>query len=523
MTIKKWTVLLLATALTCSCVGCGSKPEQTDSNQGDSVTLTWWTPLFPHVAQTATNFGEVALYKELEKETGVNLEFVHPAQGQENEKFNIMLSSGEYPDLFSWNFTTYKGGPQKAMEDGVIAGLDDYLSLATNYSKILKEHPDWDKQTTTDEGKHYTFATFYSNDELTCWFGPQIRKDLLDKANLPLPETIDEWDRVLRAFKDMGVEYPLCIAGTDFQSVFSGAFGVGDGFYQENGIVKYGFCEPAYKDYVNLMRTWYQDGLLDPDFYAQDSKALEAKITSGKAGAYLGAVGGAMGKYIPVLKNLDSSYEISGTKFLAKEKGEIPQFGVKSRDWAPATSVSISQQCENKEAAVKFLDYGYTEKGHMLYNFGIEGVSYNMVDGYPKYTDEILKNPDGLSVQHAMGKYLAAVYGGPFVQDVRYFEQYTPYEEQKEAVKLWSQQGSSRQMPLLTFTQEETEVIVSKTTAVDAFLSEGFLKFVTGKTSMDEYDSFVQKAKSMGLDDMIQVYQTALERYNAKPVQPNNQ
>ena len=28
----------------------------------------------------------------------------------------------------------------------------------------------------------------------------------------------------------------------------------------------------------------------------------------------------------------------------------------------------------------------------MAFNFGVENVSYKMVDGYPKYTDEILKN-----------------------------------------------------------------------------------------------------------------------------------
>ena len=91
---------------------------------------------------------------------------------------------------------------------------------------------------------------------------------------------------------------------------------------------------------------------------------------------------------------------------------------------------------KTKRAAAKFLDYGYSEEGHMLYNFGIEGVSYEMVDGYPKYTELITNNPDNLTMQHAMGRYMASAYGGPFIQDKRYYEQYLPYEEQKEAVSL---------------------------------------------------------------------------------------
>ena len=53
----------------------------------------------------------------------------------------------------------YKGGPQKAVDDGIIIELDPYLEGdAPNYSKLLKEHPDWDKQVKLDSGKHYTFA-----------------------------------------------------------------------------------------------------------------------------------------------------------------------------------------------------------------------------------------------------------------------------------------------------------------------------------------------------------------------------
>lgn len=516
---KQWMALVMAAAVATGVTGCGSDTDPDTSQESTQAKLTWWTQLFPHVAQTATNFGEVELYKELEKRTGVQLEFIHPAAGQVTEAFNIMLASEEYPDLITWDFTTYKGGPQKALDDGIIMELDNYLPQAKNYSKVLQEHPDWEKQTITDQGKHYTFALFYGEDWLTCWYGPQIRKDLLDQAGLPLPETIDDWDRTLYAFKEMGVPYPLSVTGKDLQSVFSGAFGVAEGYYQENGIVKHGLCEAGFKDYLALINRWYTDGLLDPDFYAQDGKTFEAKLTSGKVGAYLGAVGGAMGKYIPVLKTVDESYSLSGTKFPTQERGTLPRFGVKNNDYYPTTSVSISTQCKNMDAAVKFLDYGYSEEGHMLYNFGIEGVSYNMVDGYPQFTDLILKNPEGLSIQHAMGKYLAAVYGGPFVQDPRYFEQYLPYDEQKEAIQMWAQQDSSTHLPLIVFTTEEAEVISSKTTAVDSFISENLLKFITGKAPLEEYDNFVQQAKSMGLDEMIQIYQQALERYNAKTVQ----
>ena len=61
----------------------------------------------------------------------------------------------------------------------------------------------------------------------------------------------------------------------------------------------------------------------------------------------------------------------------------------------------------------------------MLVNFGIEGLTYNMVDGYPKYTDMIYNNPDGLTISQAMAYYMRTAINGPFIQDPRYLEQIT--------------------------------------------------------------------------------------------------
>ena len=124
MKLRKITATLLATAMLIPATGCKQTQE---SAEGDTLKITWWSRLWPHISQTAQNFGEVQFYQELEKRCNVDLEFLHPATGQENEKFNVLCASGEYPDLIEWDFTTYKGGPSKAVEDGVIVYLDDYL------------------------------------------------------------------------------------------------------------------------------------------------------------------------------------------------------------------------------------------------------------------------------------------------------------------------------------------------------------------------------------------------------------
>lgn len=511
---KNLITSILSVAMSVGCLaGCGGNGSIGENAKSE---LNWWIRLYPHVAQTATSFSEVELYKQLSENTGVGLEFIHPAIGQEKESFNIMLASGELPDLITYDFTTYKGGAQKAIEDGVIIAIDEYLDKAPNYKKYLEEHPEIDKQTTTDDGRHYCFASIGDDEYGGYWQGLQIRKDLLDKAGLPLPETIDDWDKTLKAFKSMGIEYPLTLTGVFQKGTFCGAFGIGEQYYQDDGVVKYGVCQPEFKEYLALMNRWYSEGLLDPDFYSQDGKTFNSKITSGKAGAYFAPVGGGMGTYLPVLKSVDENYDLSGTKFPVMNKGETPKYAIKTDEFSPSTSTYITTACKDIDAAIKLLDYGYSEEGHMLYNFGTEGVSYTMDNGYPKYTDEMLHNSEGLSAQHALAKYTAAIYGGSFVQDSRYFEQYQTYDQQKEAVKLWAQQEKGHLIPTLTFSVDETDTLAQKETTINSYMSEKVLGFITGKESLDKYDSFVEELKSMGMDEVIGIYQAALDRHNSK-------
>ena len=516
--MKKFLALLLAGCLAVSLAACEEKRETSTQTSGESNELSWWVKLYPNIAQTASSFSEIPLYQEVAKRTNTKINFIHPAAGQESEQFNLMLASGDLPDIITWDFlASYKGGPQKAIDDGIIIDLDPYLKeYAPNYMKVLKEHPEWEKESTLDSGKHYTMASFRGDDYLLCWFGPQIRKDLLDKAGLPVPETIDEWDKALRAFKDMGVKYPLTAKGLQLHWGWLGAYGVAENYYQDNGVVKYAPIEMGYKDFVSQMAIWYRDGLLDNDFATQDAKTFDAKILSGEVGGFCASAGGGMGNYIPVLSEKIPGAQLIGTKYPSLVKGEKSKYGQKDNNYFSSTSVCITSSAKDPAAIVKFLDYGYSEEGHMLYNFGIEGESYEMKDGYPKYTDLITHNSEGLNMATAMCRYMASSYCGPFVQDKRYYEQYLQYDEQKEAVKAWGEHDAVLKLPPLTFTEEESSFISAKTTEIDTYVKEGILKFIMGQTPISEYDNFVSNIKKMGVDDVLKVYQDAYDRYTKR-------
>lgn len=507
-----------AVALICAVgfAGCG---KDDGAVNGEKVKLTWWVPLYPAISQTAQNFGELEFYKELQERTGVELEFVHPPLGQESENFNIMIASDELTDMITGG--AYTGGNMQAIEDGYYIALNDYVEkYAPNFSKLLKENDDFRKVSSEDDGTYSQFPFFRGDNYLLSWQGPQIRKDWLDELGMELPETIDEWDTVLRAFKAKGVEFPLTLNQKSFTgystSMFMGAYGIGGGWYALDETMHCGYLEDGYKRFLTTLNTWYKDGLLDPDFYAQDDNTHDAKVTSGRAGAWIATGGGKMGSYLKAFKESGGKAKISGTKYAVLNKGETPMFGFKSPIYDSAMCVKITTDCKTPEAAVKFLDYGYSEEGHMFWNFGIEGVSYDMVDGYPKYTDVVINNPAGLDMSTAMVHYMASSYGSAFVQDKRYYEQYLQSEEQREAVSMWSQYQYSNKPPIITLTEEERKNTQDKETSINTYIDEMIIKFIVGEESLDNYDAFTGKLKEMGINDILEAKSNALDRYNSR-------
>ena len=141
---------------------------------------------------------------------------------------------------------------------------------------------------------------------------------------------------------------------------------------------------------------------------------------------------------------------------------------------------AITSKCKDIDKAMKFMDYGYTDEGRMLFNFGIEGDSYEMIDGYPTYTKKITHSEDGVSMQSMLALYCrAATAAIGSVQDPRYMEQYAGLPQQKDAVKIWSNTDALEHMiPTFSPSQEESNEYAKLITAVDSYNTEMISKFI---------------------------------------------
>ena len=501
----------------------GGATNGADSSKPYAGTkLTWWTKLNANVSSTYPNLGDTPWAKYVQEQTGIEIEFIHPTVGSEAEEFSIMVASGEYPDIIEHTWTGYAGGPAAAISDGVIIELDDTMkAYAPNFSKLMSEHPEVDKMVKTSDGHYYCFPFLRGLEQpnITQFSGGiLLRKDVLDELGLELPETIDEWNTVLRAYKDYGFEVPFTTRKEWMKDVWSPGFDNWGDFYVEDGVVKNGLIEDSRKEFLAKMNEWYEDGLIDRDWLVADKSSNQTYFTTEKSAAVNAPFGQGLGQYTQIMHEANpeiTQEDIRGTVPVTSKKGQNAKFSKMNQIYDKSgVSAAISTQCKNVEAAAWLLDWMYSEEGNLCCNYGIEGMTYEIKDGVPTYTDVIMKNPDGLSVANALAAYTRASTSGVCVQDEGYIEQYYEQDNQKEALELSKKTDMGEHFfPPTSVAAENTERYADIMNNVKTLSDEMEAQFISGNVSLDEWDSYIKQLKDFGIEDAIVMMQEAYDNY----------
>ncbi|MBQ4619913.1 MAG: extracellular solute-binding protein [Clostridia bacterium] len=496
----------------------------------EPVTLTVFMETDVKWSATKNSVAEVGSYQTIMEKTGVNLEFNHPAAGQQADQFNLMIASNNLPDIIYYNWASVSGGPAKYIEDGTILALNDYLEeWAPNFLAYMEKYPDIRKQTVLDDGTYYMLPMIRLDEETGAgtWFktaGFMIRQDWLTALDLEMPTTISELHDVLVAFRDNDPngngeadEIPFATTKDYGIAQFAGAFGILDDFYMDNGEVKYGPTQDAYLDYLTTMRDWYAEGLIDPEYAMTDASTLTSKVTNELVGANYYLLAGGMGTWINMMgeENLD----LVAMPWPSLEEG-APAYATSSdyNKVVVGPGVAFTKAClerGNLETAIRFRDYFYSPEGVIDSNFGILGESYTMVDGEAVFTDAVLNNDKGLTTTQALSQYALSASNDAMVKTAMYFKQVTLLlDNQKASQPVWNQCDISLLLPTLAHTAEESAFVAEKMNEINTYKKEMVMKFVLGEASLDEFETFVANIENLGIADVLECKQAAYDRYN---------
>jgi len=347
--------------------------------------------------------------------------------------------------------------------------------------------------------------------------GLSIRRDFLDKLGLEKPTTIDEWEVTLRRFKnELGVKAPLDINvnGWQFDTVgfFVSAWDIGPNWFQDevNGkmTVKYGPYEEKYAEFLGKMAQWYAEGLINPDSFTRDGATFDAMIHSGEiAAAGNAGYGPTLSYNLYAKQNGDDEFSYEPVQSPSLEKGGVVRYRNKET-YHKGEATVITTSCEHVERAMEFLDYGYSEEGFMLFNYGVEGISYEMVDGKPEWTELITNDPEGRNWPNIRDLY--KVHLGPYWRDWAAFP-VTDFE--LHCMEVWSIPTTELNLPLLSRTADENVRFSELWADISTHVNEKRIAFVTGEEPIENYEAFRNELKKMGIEELIEINQAALERY----------
>lgn len=493
----------------------------------ETETITYWYVYPPFFASFLASPADGQFFTELENRTNVEVEFYLASTETSSETFSIMAAGGDYTDLIQHGEQFFKGGGDASIEEDAFIRLNEYIEeFAPDYAAALDRFDSW-KDVTTDEGN---IVSFYGINEGLA--GPDkglaIRKDWLDELSLDVPQTYDEFYDVMLAFQsELGVASPLdlnysgtydtdvMVMGFDSKGYTKANQNVYP-FYQINGNVVYGPMTDEFKEYVTLMNKWYSEGIIYPDFVSntESSDTPEELIYNETVG---------------VMHIMDTNMaataqnsgvegmELVAVPELVKEVGQqLHMYGFTAVTTQGSVVVSKNAEDDGKaELICRWLNYNYTDEGSLLFNYGIEGNSFEYVDGKPQLTELVTNNPDGLIMNFAMAVYVQQ-FGPAVVDTTRSYVNAT--EAEKDAKYQWANgsDGAYYYPAIITMNADESSEFSRVFADIETFVSEYVVQFIVGTRSLDEWDSYASTIESMGIATCIELKQAAYDRYMAR-------
>ncbi len=495
---------------------------------GEDVRFSMWISFSDNMSTFMPNgFVDNHGYQKSVEMTGVNIDFREVPTTNNTEMFNIMIASGDYPDIITGIDMLWTGSYDSAIEQDIFIDLTEMIE---NYMPVYKSiYDDLDdsvkRDLHTDAGNFPKLLSidFYPDGATE---GAFIRADYLDAVGMDMPVTYDDLYNVLSAFKtELGLAQPLMLpagivhtsnslcSGYDVNGCFSTFPTVAEPYYMVDGEVKYGIVEEGYKQYISMIAQYYQEGLIDPDFITKNTNPMGSEyigsITSGDAGIFFGETNLVPNYYDGQSFNAD--FEIVPMPEIVQEAGQTTHFATETSPIGGRVSnIVVTTACEDIEKLGKYLDFFFTEEGALLVAMGVEGDGYvwdengNLAYAEAYLNAELTETEKPTLFVYSVLPMLTPDTPSSYTMDVQF-----------TCADVWdSNADTAYNMPnSISLTTDEQDEYYRYYTDIQTTIEENISKFVVGDRDMSEWDAFVEQLWSMGLQNCIDIKQAAVNRY----------
>ncbi|MDQ0207652.1 extracellular solute-binding protein [Alkalicoccobacillus murimartini] len=357
-------------------VGCSEEGSSGNNGEDGSAIETIDIMTMSYTPEPPQNDSPVI--KELEELTGKKMNMLFVPSTTYGDRFNVTLASGSLPHVMLGDKSP---SYISAVRDGAFWDLTDYLDDYENLkiNDIVKEN-------VSIEGRIYGIprARPLGRNAVV------IRKDWLENVGMDMPETIDDFYDVLKAFTEDDPDgngendtYGMAISEHEEPwNIMQTWFGAPNKWgFDDNGELIPDFTTDEYREALEWFNQIYDEGLINEDFAIMDPTQWTNPMINEEVGIIVdvadtaGRLHKAMVDKDPELDDvLDVFGAVSGDHGLVTK----PTTGYHSVFSISTTSVKSEE--ELKEVLAFLNDLNSEEAQNLTIN-GIEGVHYELENG----------------------------------------------------------------------------------------------------------------------------------------------
>ena len=403
-----------------------------------------------------------------------------PAGSDATAAYNLMLQDADLPQIIFGNKCS-TNEVETLINDGVAMDISHLLEeYAPDYWAFLHNKNDTNRvkdlamATTNNYGLTHFIGPRLTPENGT-WAGTAIRKDWLEELGLDVPETLEEVDYVARKFHEV---YGAVVTGpkTYFANCRFMADGTGSmgtwqyATYLDGNEVKLANMGQDYKEYLEFMHSWYEDGILDQNFSGGSPDSLEQMVNEEKTGLICTSV-----------------------DLIPKHNEWAKENGLKS-EWIPIPNI-----VENKGDMAK--------AAHANYSAWVGKAGET---GTPQFTDIMLNHLLGLTAA-------TEIYTGGTTNTLASAQIWTkangPEAVHATEVFCSNNVAGDYRVPSLTYPDEVKGERTDLYNAIKSYVDEMALKFVTGEESLDNYEAYEKQLEKLGVDRLFEIMTDSYQEF----------
>lgn len=470
------------------------------------------------------------VYEEM---TRISWEYITPPMSDFSTRLNLAFASGDLPDII---FAAGSSNLTRGMEvdygsQGILLPLEELIEEnAPNFMKVLEDNPEIRKSITAPDGHIYSLP-YINHSSISIWpLGPMWYNGLwLEALGVEeIPTTVDDFYDLLVRMRDedpngngKADEIPLTDVGLNTIRLYMMAsFGMKSNSIEVvDGTVRFAPASENYRGYLEFMNKLYSEKLLDQETFIQSNEQKKAKGQNNQIG---------------VFQDWFSFFTLGEKE---SEAMNDPMFQTLTSEYSPETlavahprfstgTFAITNKASNPAAAIRWVDYFYSEEGLIFLNQGPEGFLWEYAENnigeqvriFNKDNVDLEKTEDyrgtitpnyGILVP-AYEQDIPAVKVNPDDEDLSEFHKFLREETEKKVVPY-----AEIPYPITYLTKEEQDQISANAIDISTYVTEMEAKFITGATELnnDSWEAYLKTLESMGISDYVKIYQIAYDRW----------